>query len=258
LPAHANDVVYSVLAAQEAFPELSEFWVVAGHSQGGGATWAVAQGQVDDHTPGYLGAVPISPVTRIMDESDPTRTVVTSLILPGIQAAFPDFNPSDVLTETGKLILAFILKFSSSSGASVPMLLNADLMKPDWHTNTFLLTHQDKTQNGEKPVAGPLLIIHGQGDELLSAAKLTSAVEKTAKMYAEASIRYIQFEGALHNGTLPASQRVWMDWIADRFKGVYQQMGLVCEVRKMARDVDSYQGNLNWWLKHATAYYETP
>lgn len=42
-PAAANEVVYSVQAARQAFPELSKDFVVMGHSQGGGAAWAVAQ-----------------------------------------------------------------------------------------------------------------------------------------------------------------------------------------------------------------------
>lgn len=42
-PSQAKDVVHSVTAAREAFPELSERFVVIGHSQGGGAAWAVAQ-----------------------------------------------------------------------------------------------------------------------------------------------------------------------------------------------------------------------
>ncbi|EPE33126.1 alpha/beta-Hydrolase [Glarea lozoyensis ATCC 20868] len=258
LPAHANDVVYSVLAAQEAFPELSRSWVAVGHSQGGGATLAVAQRQAKDHIPGYLGAVPISPVTRLMDEADPARTVVTSLMVPGIQAAFPGFNADDILTERGKEILGSVRKYHLTLGASTPMLFTADLMKSGWHNNSFLSTHQDTIQTGGKPVAGPLLIIHGQCDELLSPDKLTSAVKKTAEMNTNASIKYIQFEGASHNGTLPASQWMWMDWIADRFKGVDQKKGLVCEVRKTAKSVDSYQRNLNWWLKHAKAYHETP
>ncbi|KAL8753448.1 MAG: hypothetical protein Q9199_005045 [Rusavskia elegans] len=43
-PAHANDVVFAVQAAQSVWKdELSKDWVVIGHSQGGGAAWAVAE-----------------------------------------------------------------------------------------------------------------------------------------------------------------------------------------------------------------------
>ena len=66
-PAHANDVVYAVQAAQKNFPEFSQDFVVIGHSQGGGAAWATAQRLVDRPVPGYLGGVAISPVTTILD-----------------------------------------------------------------------------------------------------------------------------------------------------------------------------------------------
>ncbi|KAL8668859.1 MAG: hypothetical protein Q9168_006530 [Polycauliona sp. 1 TL-2023] len=62
-PSQANDVIYSVEAARTAFPELSERFVVIGHSQGGGAAWAVAQRAATEEIQGYLGAVGISPYT---------------------------------------------------------------------------------------------------------------------------------------------------------------------------------------------------
>lgn len=42
-PSHANDLVYSVQAAQAAFGSLSSQFVVFGHSPGSGAAWAVTQ-----------------------------------------------------------------------------------------------------------------------------------------------------------------------------------------------------------------------
>jgi hypothetical protein len=42
--AHANDVFYSVIAAQKAFGDkLSKDWVSAGHSQGGSTVWKLAE-----------------------------------------------------------------------------------------------------------------------------------------------------------------------------------------------------------------------
>lgn len=41
-PAAATDLVYAVEAARRAWPELSEQFVVMGHSQGGGAAWGAA------------------------------------------------------------------------------------------------------------------------------------------------------------------------------------------------------------------------
>ena len=44
-PSQANDIFYSVQAAQAAFKELSQQFVLFGHSQGGGIVWAAAARQ---------------------------------------------------------------------------------------------------------------------------------------------------------------------------------------------------------------------
>ena len=92
-PSQANDVVFSVLAAQMAFPELSKQFVVVGHSQGGGAAWAVAQRQAVRPIKGYLGGVAISPTTSIFDLSEPFGSVLATAMLPGIASVYPDFDP---------------------------------------------------------------------------------------------------------------------------------------------------------------------
>ncbi|KAL9622926.1 MAG: hypothetical protein Q9204_007990, partial [Flavoplaca sp. TL-2023a] len=66
-PSQANDIVHSIKAAQEAFLEISKQLVVVGRSQGGGAAWSVAQRQVTRPSPGYLGAIAISPYTNFLN-----------------------------------------------------------------------------------------------------------------------------------------------------------------------------------------------
>jgi len=58
---HANDVVYSVAAAQSVFPELSKEWVSFGHSEGGGVAWAVGERQAVQPIPGFLGTIAAAP-----------------------------------------------------------------------------------------------------------------------------------------------------------------------------------------------------
>ena len=69
-PSHANDMFYSVEAAQAAFPELSSYFVLMGHSQGGGAAWSAAQRQAKRAVAGYLGTIAGSPVTNTIDQID--------------------------------------------------------------------------------------------------------------------------------------------------------------------------------------------
>ncbi|KAL8881370.1 MAG: hypothetical protein Q9192_007811, partial [Flavoplaca navasiana] len=68
-PAQANDIVFGVQAAQQAVLKLSPNFAVLGHSQGGGAAWAVAQRQAQKPVKGYLRAVAVSPITNILELS---------------------------------------------------------------------------------------------------------------------------------------------------------------------------------------------
>ena len=97
-PAQANDIVYSVQAAREAFPRLNRF-VVVGHSQGGSAAWPTAGKETID---GYLGSVAISPVTNILSQPDPLRSIIIANMTPGIAAKDGDFKATDLLTEEGR------------------------------------------------------------------------------------------------------------------------------------------------------------
>ncbi|KAL8955243.1 MAG: hypothetical protein Q9183_006730, partial [Haloplaca sp. 2 TL-2023] len=110
-PAHANDMFYSVQAAQTAFASLSKRFVMMGHSQGGGAAWAAARRQVEEPVHGYLGAIAGSPITNIgnlLDLSGGATGDVVALFTNALPAVFPQFNESDFLTPAGLARFALI------------------------------------------------------------------------------------------------------------------------------------------------------
>lgn len=98
-PSLADDVFYSVQAAQSAFPELSKDFVVIGHFEGGGAVWASAQRQVKEPASGYLGAVVVSLVTNVLEERGPEAAVLAVAIAPGIAVAIPGFETTDIQSQ---------------------------------------------------------------------------------------------------------------------------------------------------------------
>ncbi|KAL8886214.1 MAG: hypothetical protein Q9215_006050 [Flavoplaca cf. flavocitrina] len=103
-PAQANDIVFGVQAAQQAFLKLSSNFVVLGHSQGGGAAWAVAQRQAQNPVKGYLGAVAASPITNILElptSSHNLAPVLSIFATPTMQQLFPDFDHKDFFTDKG-------------------------------------------------------------------------------------------------------------------------------------------------------------
>lgn len=88
-PSQGNDFIHSISAARTAFHELSKQFVVIGHSQGGGAAWAVAQKAAAGHIPGYLGAIAISPYTNFLIFSPR----IGAAICRAVASVFPDFDP---------------------------------------------------------------------------------------------------------------------------------------------------------------------
>jgi pimeloyl-ACP methyl ester carboxylesterase len=258
LPSHANDVIYSVEAAQAAFPELSASFVVVGHSQGGGSAWSCAQRQAIEPVPGYLGAVAISPVTTLTNEPEPTLSFIGVAIAPTIEATFPDFDRSEILTPDGVTRMALTQQLAGWQTTSVSVLIGFECIKPGWTSNPSVQKFQDAVSNGGKSISGPLLVVHGEVDPILNVGLTTAAVEKTLQKFPEAQIEYVRAEGASHNGGMTSSQWVWMDWIANRFAGVVPEPGLTERQLKAAMPVESYQAELNWWMAPAIHFYETP
>ncbi|RDL33707.1 Uncharacterized protein BP5553_08075 [Venustampulla echinocandica] len=257
-PSHANGLFYSVEAAQAAFPELSASFVIAGHSQGGGAAWAAAQRQAVDPVSGYLGAVALAPITTVIDQSEPTLSIIGLAMTPVIEATFPELKRTDILTPDAVERLALARQIGGCSTTSLTVLMGVQLMQPDWLENPFVRKFQALIANGGIAIAEPLLVIHGEGDPQLNVNMTTAAIERTAAEFPRAKIEYIRVPGMSHNGCMPGSQWLWMDWIANRFAGIEQKPGLKSWTLSVAMPNSSYQRELNWSVAPATKFYETP
>ena len=257
-PSHASDVLYGVQAAQSAFPELSEKFVVIGHSQGGGAAWAAAQRQAIDPVQGYLGAIAVSPVTNVLAEPEPILSFLAVGMIPGIAAMFPDFQPGDILTPEGEERLHLILQIGGCSTTGITLLMGVQLLKPDWMDNPFVQEYQKLTVNGGKEIQGPLLVIHGENDPNLSVDVSTKAVDDTLEHFPSSQLEFLRLPGISHVPALTASQRLWMDWIGDRFAGLQVDPKNNRTKLASARSISSYQPELHWFVEQATQFYQTP
>ncbi|KAL8807057.1 MAG: hypothetical protein Q9223_004271 [Gallowayella weberi] len=256
--AHANDVVYAVQAAQSIFKELSKEWVVIGHSQGGGAAWAVAQRQASTPVDGYLGAVAVSPFTTLCDLQEPFRTVVALAMTPGWVKWDDEQKVSNIASEEGQRALATMEKLGAGVAASLPLLLGKHLLQPQWQSNRAFRHFLDEIENGGKRTSGALLIIHGETDDRLSIETTVKAVEDTIDAYPESQLEFIRCPEISHVPALQASQRVWMDWITDRFAGREVSRGLRSTTMDIARPRGSYLKEQNWYVEAATEPYHAP
>lgn len=257
-PSQGSDVIHSVKAAQTAFPELSKQFVVMGHSQGGGAAWAVAQRVATDPVPGYLGAIAVSPYTGFLNENGKFSPLIGAAMCQGIASAVPDFDPKAILTPEGEKRLAIMYQTGAGVASAVALLYGAEVVKPDWKENPHIRKYGLSTANGGKPIKGPLLVIHGESDVMNSAVTVADAVERTADIFPSSQLEFVSLPHVTHTPALGASQRLWMDWIRDRFAGVevkprYQRSSLTS-----ARPDTAYHKEMNWYLEPATQFYHTP
>ena len=257
-PAQAYDVIYSIEAARQAFPQLSHQWVAAGHSQGGGAVWGVAQIQVDEPTSGYLGAVAISPVTNLSRETGPTAPLFPWLMSPGLAAVFPGFQPQDILTPTGQQIINTLFNTNGCSGLLDVILPTTPVVRDGWQQNPYWMEYQKLVGAGNREIAGPLLVLQGENDPFLNFNLTEVVVNETVSQFPKSQLEFVSFPNVSHVPALQASQPTWMHWIKQRFDGVAVPNGHVRSVVQPAVPAAAQQPELNWFLGLATVVFETP
>jgi hypothetical protein len=207
---------------------------------------------------GYLGAVAVSPATTIFDLPDPISSVLGAAALTEIGSVFLAFDPKDVLTAEGVKRVDLVLQAGGCSATSLSLLLGAELLKPGWRENAYIQEYMSRSANGGQKIDGLLLVPHGEADHLLSAQMTTNAVDRTAELFPASKLDFVLLPHISHVPALTASQRLWIDWIGDRFAGKTVENG--CKRSKLvaARPAASYQGELNWFVEHATQFYQTP
>ena len=257
-PSQANDVLYSVTAARAAFPELSKNFVVIGHSQGGGAAWAVAQKAALTSIPGYLGAIAVSLYTNILELENEVSQFLPAPMCPGLVSAFPEFDLQDFLTSEGQKRLGLIYQYSLGTNSAFAYLSGADVLKSNWRENKYVREYMALTSNGGKAIKGPLLITHGKMDPVLSLSVVEKAVKRTAELFPSSEIEFVVLPNVTHVSALSASQWLWMDWIGDRFAGRPVESNCDSYELPTARPHAAQQSNPNWYLEAATKPFQAP
>jgi pimeloyl-ACP methyl ester carboxylesterase len=264
--AGANDLFYAVKAAQMAFSQLSRSFVVVGHSLGGGAAWGAAERQAVRPVKGYLGAVAGSPITNATALALATQAVMYEgfLFAESVRSVFPSFDVSVMATAAGKGYVQLTKKLQACNSVILE-LLNAAvasgsaLSPANWPSDPTVQAWTRIASSGGKNIAGPLLVLQGLADTTVPEIVTTAAVEATRTVYPNASIEYLRFDGVDHVPAMYASQRIWLDWVADRFLGKASRSGYTNATygsANTAMPLGAYQGNLNYFLEYVTAPYE--
>lgn len=253
---HANDLFYSVQAAQTAFNELSQQFVLFGHSQGGGIVWRAATRQVTQPVKGYLGAIAASPVSPD-DILIPEATSVAGAVYLayGLSTVFPDFTPADFLTPAGLKRLNFLIQVQGCNSV-FQELFEPSLLRPDWRESIYTAQFLTLGSQVGLPVAGPLLILEGEADLITRQDGQEKAINSTCSLCPDSRLEYKTFANVTHVPLTYASQRVWLDWIRDRFAGVEIPSGCRRSRVESARPYYEYQQEAIWSLRQAEQAYE--
>jgi pimeloyl-ACP methyl ester carboxylesterase len=228
---HANDVYYSVTAARSVLGHLlTDEWMSAGHSQGGGAAWKLAESHHVRNDSNYLGTVALSPATYIIDMLlESLKDGVTESLkgyltfLPfAIERGLPSFNGTLVAAPMRERIrLAERMQvcidgmFSMTSGLNETELV-------DMQGATDSLPALEAWQNANSAALGdkspaPVLVIQGTNDSSVLANTTKKAWRNSCSFGNEVHLRL--YEGQEHSPTPQASEPEWLGWIEDRFFG---------------------------------------
>ncbi|KAK3707538.1 hypothetical protein LTR37_012033 [Vermiconidia calcicola] len=240
--AAANDLFYSIEAAQNAFSEeFSSNFVLFGHSQ----------------VEGYLGTITGSPTTNIIEQ----QKFVQNPRLPfnigyGLPETLPGFEISEFLTEKGVRHSELLQDLGACNSAVAQLVVHNGLIKDDWQHTPSMQLFVNLTGSGGRPITGPMLIIQGTEDSAVPYQVTSNAVSETCNLDPQTELEYAVFEGSEHVPVLISSQQVWLDWIYDRFAG--QEPAGPCKRTFYipARKVEGYQKQLEYYLELATQAYE--
>ena len=256
-PAQANDLFYSIPAARQAFPELSQEFVVIGQSQGGGAAWAFAQKLATEPLTGHLGTVALCPATRLFDlpPEEPIIPLVLINLVPNLRATYPEFKPEDIFTSQGLQSLQTATELQGCSTV-IYQLIGPDSLKPGWQNNTSIQKFEQSSVNGGQEISGPMLIIQGGADPVVQTPNVEAAIKNTITKFPDSQIEYHLLPNVTHAPVQYAGLPIYIDWITSRFAGNRVDPGYHSSVATLARPASTQQPETNWFIQKQLQPYQ--
>jgi len=221
----ANDVIYSIPAARQAVKRLGKQWVAIGHSQGGIAVWGVAEREMALRDPTYAGGISVA---GYMDfESwpsdsvapDPENAFFWPLEAFGIKASYPSFDISRMLTPaaqsryhdvTTKGCYYYSYAVFKELGQQAVALAN-------WADAPEVRNYLNDSQSADKPIAGPLLVVAGDDDQVVSFTSITASVHHACAI--GLAIEFLRLSGFDHDALMEKTTPDLLAWARNRLDG---------------------------------------
>lgn len=232
---HANDVVYAVQASQSAFPQLSTQWVSFGHSEGGGVAWAIGERQAvaEMAHPGFLGTIAAAPPPFPIANTAPVGHSVFVAFLSFTIAHQYGLNLTEIFKPVPLQALQRVRDMGGCNDAGYAALatFTADEIyrNTSWPLSKPARDFARDYYVSGRPLGGPMLIVQGENDTVVGTVGAQAGFNATCALEGSngngngtgaLSVEYVSVRGQDHNPSLYASQRLWLQWIEDRFNGL--------------------------------------
>lgn len=227
--AGAKDSLNMIRAVRSIFSDrITSDYIIVGHSQGGAVSWGVSEvlaqdsHEFSDIIGGHLGTLMFAPAIDSVLTHESLFFPVLSTFMKGI---FPSFNPSDWLTPLGiartRLVsdlqaAQFVIEYAIAT-------VNGILVEnPD--STYYGAAYSALANPGNRPYKGPMLLIQGAADPVVSPNATEDAFDSTCQKFG-GSFEYLSVPGAGHFPGMDATRHLWLSWIEDRFNGHPVQHG---------------------------------
>jgi len=216
MESNARDVIYSVAAARTAVKEIGVKWIAVGAFQGALASIGVAESEIRD--PGYRGSIATSGLAdahsryqRLGEDSSARMMLVLASTL---KTLYPEFQLSEMLTDAA---LPAYKHAEESCGAEIDLGFNNEMIKPGWEKGHFVKDFFQRNSPSQKTANGPLLVISGELDKVVSLDMTTKTVDRMCKKGDR--VLFLKYPNLDASGVMGASAADQISWIKARFAG---------------------------------------
>jgi pimeloyl-ACP methyl ester carboxylesterase len=217
MESNAFDVMYSVVAARAAVPQIGRKWIAVGAFQGGLAGVSVAESDIRD--PDYLGSVATSGVADAQQAYEhfaqsPSSNRLMLVLASTVKARYPEFQVSDMLQD--KALPAY-QRVAQTCGRETEPEFTSQMLKPGWENNHFVKEFFGRNTPGERRAHSPLLVISGEADLAVPAEMSEKTVARMCKLGDR--ILFLKYPSLDASGVMGASVADQISWINSRFAG---------------------------------------
>jgi pimeloyl-ACP methyl ester carboxylesterase len=221
----AFNVIDSVRAIRELYPDVSDRWLAVGGSQGGQAAWAA--NELNEFYGGGLDLVGTVAVAPPLDMSplaqmayDGTlntgQLALTPMLFTSLEETRPDFPVARFLH--GK---ALELRYSAIGctldAQRMRIQITSDDVRPETQEDADMLRDILRTEAlPQRPLTVPMLVVNGLNDLQVLPSWVSTAILRSCRLGGQ--IAHYPVPDGGHNNLL-ADQKFVEEWSADRFAG---------------------------------------